>query len=112
MHMANASKNRLVDIMPDWTASTDRGCATGHLKSRKSGLVCGIRDMRDFAKAPLGKLRHGAFERRRRHCHDKAFVALVLSGGYEEAGAEACLAETFIERPRPCLDWPDLSSDV
>ena len=42
----------------------------------------------DFARAPLGILRHAARERRARHCHDAAFTAVVLSGGYQEAGDE------------------------
>lgn len=41
-----------------------------------------------FAEAPFGLLRHFAYERRERHCHDNAFVAVVLSGGYQEAGDE------------------------
>ncbi len=41
-----------------------------------------------FADAPLGLLRHGPGELRDRHCHDGAFVAVVLEGGYQEAGDE------------------------
>lgn len=45
------------------------------------GLSC-------FAEAPLGLLDHGPGELRDRHCHDDAFVAVVLEGGYQEAGDE------------------------
>ncbi|HEY0598302.1 AraC family transcriptional regulator [Sphingopyxis sp.] len=41
-----------------------------------------------FADAPLGLLDHGPGEYRGRHCHDAAFVAVVLEGGYQEAGDE------------------------
>jgi len=41
-----------------------------------------------FAEAPIGRLRHHAHELRDRHCHDDPFVAVVLSGGYQEAGDE------------------------
>ncbi|SEH18681.1 transcriptional regulator, AraC family [Sphingopyxis sp. YR583] len=41
-----------------------------------------------FAEAPLGLLDHGPGELRDRHCHDDAFVAVVLEGGYQEAGDE------------------------
>lgn len=41
-----------------------------------------------FADAPLGLLDHGPSELRDRHCHDDAFVAVVLEGGYQEAGDE------------------------
>lgn len=41
-----------------------------------------------FASAPLGLLQHSANERRDRHCHDDGFVAIVLDGGYQEAGDE------------------------
>lgn len=41
-----------------------------------------------FADAPLGLLDHGPGELRDRHCHDDAFVAVVLEGGYQEAGDE------------------------
>lgn len=41
-----------------------------------------------FADAPIGLLRHGAHERRSRHCHDAPFAAVVLEGGYQEAGDE------------------------
>lgn len=41
-----------------------------------------------FAEAPIGRLRHHANELRDRHCHDDPFVAVVLSGGYQEAGDE------------------------
>lgn len=41
-----------------------------------------------FAEAPIGRLRHYANELRNRHCHDDPFVAVVLSGGYQEAGDE------------------------
>lgn len=41
-----------------------------------------------FADAPLGLLVHGPHELRARHCHDDAFVAVVLEGGYQEAGDE------------------------
>jgi AraC-like DNA-binding protein len=41
-----------------------------------------------FADAPLGLLDHGPGELRDRHCHDEAFVAVVLEGGYQEAGDE------------------------
>ena len=41
-----------------------------------------------FADAPLGLLDHGPGEYRDRHCHDEAFVAVVLEGGYQEAGDE------------------------
>lgn len=41
-----------------------------------------------FADAPLGLLRHHPNELRARHCHDDAFVAVVLEGGYQEAGDE------------------------
>jgi AraC-like DNA-binding protein len=43
---------------------------------------------RSFAEAPIGRLRHHANELRDRHCHDDPFVAVVLSGGYQEAGDE------------------------
>lgn len=42
----------------------------------------------DFAAAPLGLMHHGANERRERHRHDDSFVAVVLEGGYQEAGDE------------------------
>lgn len=45
------------------------------------GLSC-------FAEAPLGLLDHNPGELRDRHCHDDAFVAVVLEGGYQEAGDE------------------------
>jgi AraC-like DNA-binding protein len=41
-----------------------------------------------FAAAPLGLLDHGPGELRDRHCHEHAFVAVVLEGGYQEAGDE------------------------
>ncbi|MEQ8310914.1 MAG: AraC family transcriptional regulator [Sphingopyxis sp.] len=41
-----------------------------------------------FADAPLGLLEHVPNELRPRHCHDGAFVAVVLEGGYQEAGDE------------------------
>lgn len=41
-----------------------------------------------FADAPLGLLDHDPHELRARHCHDEAFVAVVLEGGYQEAGDE------------------------
>lgn len=41
-----------------------------------------------FAEAPIGRLRHHANELRDRHCHDDPFVAIVLAGGYQEAGDE------------------------
>lgn len=41
-----------------------------------------------FADAPLGLLDHDPSELRARHCHDDAFVAVVLEGGYQEAGDE------------------------
>lgn len=41
-----------------------------------------------FADAPLGLLDHRPGELRDRHCHDDAFVAVVLEGGYQEAGDE------------------------
>jgi AraC-like DNA-binding protein len=41
-----------------------------------------------FADAPLGLLDHRPHELRMRHCHDDAFVAVVLEGGYQEAGDE------------------------
>jgi AraC-like DNA-binding protein len=41
-----------------------------------------------FADAPLGLLDHEPGEYRDRHCHDEAFVAVVLEGGYQEAGDE------------------------
>lgn len=41
-----------------------------------------------FADAPLGLLNHRPHELRTRHCHDDAFVAVVLEGGYQEAGDE------------------------
>lgn len=41
-----------------------------------------------FAEAPIGRLRHHANELRDRHCHDDPFVAVVLAGGYQEAGDE------------------------
>lgn len=41
-----------------------------------------------FADAPLGLLDHRPGELRDRHCHDDAFVAIVLAGGYQEAGDE------------------------
>jgi AraC-like DNA-binding protein len=41
-----------------------------------------------FADAPLGLLDHGPGEYRDRHCHDHPFVAVVLEGGYQEAGDE------------------------
>jgi len=43
---------------------------------------------RRFADAPLGLLDHHPHELRARHCHDDAFVAVVLEGGYQEAGDE------------------------
>ena len=43
---------------------------------------------RHYADAPLGLLRHDPNELRARHCHDDAFVAVVLEGGYQEAGDE------------------------
>lgn len=43
---------------------------------------------RSFAEAPIGRLRHRANELRDRHCHDDPFVAVVLRGGYQEAGDE------------------------
>lgn len=46
------------------------------------GLSC------SFAEAPVGRLRHRANEVRDRHCHDDPFVAVVLAGGYQEAGDE------------------------
>ena len=46
------------------------------------GFLC------SFAEAPIGRLRHHANEVRERHCHDDPFVAVVLSGGYQEAGDE------------------------
>lgn len=46
------------------------------------GLSC------SFAEAPIGRLRHHANELRDRHCHDDPFVAVVLAGGYQEAGDE------------------------
>ena len=46
------------------------------------GFLC------SFAEAPIGRLRHHANELRDRHCHDDPFVAVVLSGGYQEAGDE------------------------
>ena len=42
----------------------------------------------NFADAPLGLLDHHPNELRARHCHDDAFVAVVLEGGYQEAGDE------------------------
>jgi AraC-like DNA-binding protein len=42
----------------------------------------------NFAAAPVGRLRHGKTENLGRHCHDRPFIALVLSGGYIEAGDE------------------------
>jgi AraC-like DNA-binding protein len=41
-----------------------------------------------FAAAPPGLLDHDPGELRDRHCHDDAFVAVVLEGGYQEAGDE------------------------
>lgn len=41
-----------------------------------------------FAAAPPGLLDHEPGELRDRHCHDDAFVAVVLEGGYQEAGDE------------------------
>jgi len=41
-----------------------------------------------FADAPPGLLDHGAGELLARHCHEHAFVAIVLEGGYQEAGDE------------------------
>jgi len=41
-----------------------------------------------FADAPLGLLDHRPHELRMRHCHNHAFVAVVLEGGYQEAGDE------------------------
>lgn len=41
-----------------------------------------------FADAPLGLLDHNPGELRDRHCHRDAFVAVVLEGGYQEAGDE------------------------
>lgn len=41
-----------------------------------------------FADAPLGLLCHDPNELRARHCHDDPFVAVVLEGGYQEAGDE------------------------
>lgn len=43
---------------------------------------------RCFADAPLGLLAHHPHELRTRHCHDAPFVAVVLEGGYQEAGDE------------------------
>ncbi|WP_447753774.1 helix-turn-helix domain-containing protein [Sphingopyxis fribergensis] len=47
-----------------------------------------MKEVSCFADAPLGLLEHGAGEYRGRHCHDEAFVAVVLEGGYQEAGDE------------------------
>lgn len=47
-----------------------------------------MRDVSCFAEAPLGLLDHTPGELRDRHCHDDAFVAVVLEGGYQEAGDE------------------------
>ena len=41
-----------------------------------------------FADAPLGLLAHAPNELRGRHCHDTAYVAIILEGGYQEAGDE------------------------
>ncbi|AMG74443.1 helix-turn-helix domain-containing protein [Sphingopyxis granuli] len=41
-----------------------------------------------FAAAPLGLLAHVPNELRGRHCHDTPYVAIVLEGGYQEAGDE------------------------
>ncbi|UNU42440.1 AraC family transcriptional regulator [Sphingopyxis sp. YF1] len=43
---------------------------------------------RCFADALLGLLAHHPHELRTRHCHDAPFVAVVLEGGYQEAGDE------------------------
>lgn len=43
---------------------------------------------RRFADAPIGLLDHHPNELRTRHRHDDAFVAVVLEGGYQEAGDE------------------------
>lgn len=43
---------------------------------------------RCFADAPRGLLDHHPLELRDRHCHDNPFVAVVLEGGYQEAGDE------------------------
>lgn len=39
-----------------------------------------------FSPVPIGRLRHGARERLARHCHRHGFAAVVLAGGYVEAG--------------------------
>lgn len=41
-----------------------------------------------FADAPLGLLHHSPGELLDRHCHEHAFVAVVIEGGYQEAGDE------------------------
>lgn len=41
-----------------------------------------------FAEAPPGLVHHAPHELRDRHCHDDAFVAVVLDGAYQEAGDE------------------------
>jgi len=39
-----------------------------------------------FLPAPYGRLRHSRGEQLTRHCHAQPYAAIVLSGGYQEAG--------------------------
>jgi AraC-like DNA-binding protein len=41
-----------------------------------------------FAKVTTGRERHGSHSHIARHIHTTAYAALILSGGYEEAGSE------------------------
>jgi len=40
----------------------------------------------DFRSVPAGRMRHGPCDHLARHCHRDPFAAIVLSGGYCEAG--------------------------
>jgi AraC-like DNA-binding protein len=56
-----------------------------------------------FVPTPLGRMRHAPDERRPRHCHRHAFAAVILSGGYLEAGDEGRWTvrpgEVLVHRP-------------
>lgn len=56
-----------------------------------------------FSPAPIGRLRHVAGERLARHCHRHGFAAVVLAGGYVEAGDRGRRAvgpgDVLIHRP-------------
>jgi AraC-like DNA-binding protein len=56
-----------------------------------------------FVPTPLGRMRHAPDERRPRHCHRHAFAAVILSGGYLEAGDEGRWmvrpGEVLVHRP-------------